>query len=108
MKIYIDSDYKCHVTNDGTMREIEDYFFDDKCDELIEAYRYVPDGESWTRSDGEVFEGTMISPWIITTEILEAQRSYEQNLFLEYKRVAENSVSLSEMDEAYKEGVNSV
>ena len=63
MKIYIDDDYKCHKANDGTMREVETDFFDSKGDSFIEGYRFVPNGESWTREDGEVFRGEMISPW---------------------------------------------
>ena len=27
MKIYIDDDFKCHVTDDGTMQEVETDFF---------------------------------------------------------------------------------
>lgn len=63
MTIYIDNDYKCHVTDDGTMRAIETDFFDGKCTEFIEGYRYVPSGETWTRADGQTFTGEMISPW---------------------------------------------
>jgi len=29
--IYIDSDFKCHVSNDDTMRAVETDFFDGKC-----------------------------------------------------------------------------
>lgn len=63
MNIYIDSDYKCHVTDDGTMRAVETDFFDGRCSEFIEGYRYVPAGETWTRSDGQTFTGEMITPW---------------------------------------------
>ena len=44
--IYIDSDFKCHITDDGTMRAVETDFFDQKCDAFIEGYRFVPAGES--------------------------------------------------------------
>lgn len=40
MKIYIDNEYKCHVTNDGTMREIETDCFNGRCEEFIEGYKY--------------------------------------------------------------------
>ena len=78
MKIYIDSDFKCHVTNDGTMTAVETSFFDGKCDAFIEGYRYVPAGESWTRSDGVVFRGEMIAPWKPYSELDRAQRAYER------------------------------
>lgn len=78
--IYIDSDYKCHVTNDGTMTAVETDFFDGKCDAFVEGYRFVPNGESWTRSDGVVFHGEMIAPWKDYTELDAAQREYERQL----------------------------
>lgn len=45
MKIFIDVDYKCHVSDDGTRREAETEFFDGKCRQFIEGYSYVPGGE---------------------------------------------------------------
>lgn len=77
MKIYIDSDYKCHVLNDGTMREFDVPFFDGKCDIFIEGYRYVPPDETWEREDGEIFRGEMISPWKDYSELYSAQLEYE-------------------------------
>lgn len=82
--IYIDSDFKCHVTNDGTMRSVETDYFDGKCDTLIEGYRFVPTGESWTRNDGAVFYGEMICPWKDYAELDKAQREYEKRLLAEY------------------------
>lgn len=76
-KVYIDNDNKCHVTNDGTMREFDVPFFDGKCDEFIEGYRYVPEGETWTRADGEVFRGEMIAPWKNYTKLYIAQLEYD-------------------------------
>ena len=61
--IYIDSEYRCHTTNpDGNYKEVESQFFDGKCTAFIEGYRFIPEGESWTRSDGVVFHGEMIAP----------------------------------------------
>ena len=71
MKIYIDSEYHCYTTNpDDIFQEIETNFFDDKCVDFIEGYRFVPFGESWTRSDGEIFEGEMITPWKDYSELI--------------------------------------
>ena len=78
MKIFIDSDYKCHVTDDGTRMAAETSFFDEKCQTFIEGYRFVPAGESWTRSDGVVFQGEMIAPWKPYAELDAAQREYER------------------------------
>ena len=82
--IYIDSEFKCHITNDGTMTAVETDFFDDKCDTFIEGYRFVPEGENWTREDGEVFSGEMISPWVDFDELDYAQREYERVKLSEY------------------------
>lgn len=76
-KIYIDSDFKCHITNDGTLQEVETAFFDGKCDALIEGYRFVPSGENWMRPDGTVFQGEMITPWKDIRILLAYQEQYE-------------------------------
>lgn len=104
MKIYIDYEFKCHVTNDGTMTAAESAFFDGKCDAFIEGHRFIPEGETWTRSDGDVFPGKMIVPWKDSAELEEAQREYERQLLAELQK---NSVPLSELEAAYQEGVNS-
>lgn len=77
MKIYIDSDYKCHVTNDGTMREFEVFFFDGKCPEFIEGYRYIPPGEHWISLDGMVYRGERKSLWKDYSKLWRAQAKYE-------------------------------
>lgn len=109
--IYIDSDFKCHVTDDGTMTAVETAFFDGKCDAFIEGYRFVPNGETWTRSDGAVFKGEMISAWKPYNELDAAQREYERQLLIEYEEelaeLHENSVSIAELNESYQRGVDS-
>ena len=77
MKIYIDSDYKCHVLPGEGLREFDVPFFDGKCDAFIEGYRYVPKDETWEREDGEVFKGEMIAPWKNYTELYIAQLEYD-------------------------------
>lgn len=77
-KIYIDSDYRCHTSNrDGTFREVETNFFDGKCDAFIEGYRYVPEGENWTRNDGTMFTGEMIAPAVEYEPLRIAQVQHE-------------------------------
>ena len=77
MFIYVDKDYKCHASNDGTMREFDVSFFDGKCAEFVEGYRYVPPGETWVREDGEKFKGEMIAPRKNYTELYIAQLEFE-------------------------------
>ena len=68
--IYLDSDYICHLTNDGTMREIQTEAFDGQADEYIKGYRFVPYGETWTNSDGVQVHGLMIAPAIDYKQIM--------------------------------------
>lgn len=74
MKVYIDSECKCHVTNDGTMTTVEDTFFDNKCAAFIEGY-VVDDSKGYRQ----------IYPWKDHSELDAAQRSYERNLLAEYE-----------------------
>ena len=92
--IYIDSDYKCHITNDNTFQAVETDFFDQKCDTFIEGYRFVPAGEVWVREDGAAFNGEMIAPWKNYAELNIAQKQYEINMI--------------DLGIAYQEGVNSI
>lgn len=97
--IYIDSNFCCHTTNpEGTFREVilsknAMAFFANKCTAFIEGFRLVPTGESWTRSDGEVFHGEMISAWKPYSELAAAQAQYK--------------LDMAEATAAYQEGVNS-
>lgn len=78
MKIYIDNEFKCRVHNDGTMREFDVPFFDDACVEFIEGYRYVPDGETWTDTDGTVFRGEFTAPWKSYEALITAQQAADR------------------------------
>ena len=77
MKIYIDSDFRCHLTDDGTMTVVETDFFDGKCKTYIEGFRFVPSGESWIRDDGKVFQGEMITAAENFSALEKAQAQYE-------------------------------
>ena len=72
--IYIDSDFKCHVTNADNMTAVETDFFDGKCDAYIEGYRY-------NVSNGYV----QIYPWKPYGELDAAQRNYELEKLREYE-----------------------
>ena len=78
--IYIDADFKCHASDDGTMTAVETDFFDGKCDAFLEGYRYVPPGTVWTREDGVSFTGEMVAPWKPWDELAEAQAAYERQM----------------------------
>ena len=65
--IYIDSEFKCHVANNGTMNTIETDFFDGKCDAFIEGYCYNTKNNS-------------IYPWKPYSELKNAQEKYEQEV----------------------------
>lgn len=65
--IYIDSENKCHVVNDGTMTAAETDFFDGKCDSFVEGHCYEVKDNS-----------TAIYPWRLTSELDALQREYER------------------------------
>lgn len=90
--VYLDSNFKCHTSDDGTMMAIETDFFDGKCDVFIEGYLFVPNGESWKREDGRVFYGEMIAPWKGYSELDNAQREYERQL------IEQQAAELAELD----------
>ena len=85
MTIYIDSDYKCYVSAAEGRRAIETGFFDGKCEEWIESYRFVPEGETWTREDEEVFKGEMVTPWKDLSEAYAAQTAYLERQNAQYE-----------------------
>ena len=78
MTIYIDNDYKCHTSPGEGMTEVETDAFEGKCRRYIEGYRFVPAGETWTREDGEVFHGEMVTPWRDYELLAELQALYEE------------------------------
>ena len=81
--IYIDSEQKCHVTDDGNMTAVETAHFDGKCDAFVEGCCLEPYGD-----------GCKIYPWKPYFELEAAQAQYEADL--------------EDLAAAYREGVNSV
>ena len=98
MTIYIDSDYKCYASVADGRRAVETNFFDGKCPEWIESFRFVPAGETWTREDGEVFKGEMVTPWKDLSNAYTAQTAYLERQNAQYE------AALSEIEVAL--GVN--
>ena len=80
MIVYIDSDYKCHASPGDGLTAMETDFFNGKCRQFIEGYRFVPPGKSWTREDGQVFAGGMIAPWRPYEVLEEFQAIHEEEL----------------------------
>ena len=76
--IYVDSEFKCHVADDGTRKAVETDFFDGKCDTFIEGYCYD------TRN-GYV----QIYPVLPFGELDSAQREYEKQLLSQYEAFLE-------------------
>lgn len=84
--IYIDSEFKCHVSNDGNMSAVETNFFDGKCDAFVEGHRCVPAGESWTDPAGKIYPGEMIVAWKDFDQLEAAQSSYEKGLLADMQQ----------------------
>lgn len=91
MKIYIDSEFKCHTKPGDGLREFETRFFGNVPDAYIEGYRFVPSGETWVLKEptydinheivGEsetTFMGEMVAPWKPWDELDKILREYER------------------------------
>ena len=120
MKIYIDSDFKCHVAPAEGLREFETKSFSNVPDAYVEGYRYVPSGETWVRKEpiydmnhdvvGESeteFMGEMLAPWKPWEELDKILREYEkaQNRELTAQN-AELVVSMASMvEDVYNQDV---
>ena len=78
VKIYLDANFLCHISDTGGLTAGETTAFDGKCRQYIEGYRFVPAGESWTREDGAVFHGEMVAPWRDYAILAELQAAYEE------------------------------
>lgn len=76
--VYIDSEYKCHPVDDGTMTAVETDFFDGKCDEFIEGYCYGTSKGYLT-----------IYPWRNYSELETAQREYEKERMADMENALE-------------------
>lgn len=96
MKIYIDSEYKCHVSQGEGMTAVDTEFFDGKCRRFIEGYRFVPAGETWMREDGQAFAGGMIAPWRDYSILEELQSVYDE----QQQTINEYEAALSDIEQA--------
>lgn len=77
--IYLNREFECSVTEKSdTVQSIETDVFDGKCNAYVEGYRFIPEGQQWTRADGVVFMGEMISPFKDYTQLEMVQSLYEQ------------------------------
>lgn len=81
MEVYLDTEYKVHAEAGTDYMTIADAFFDNKCPNLVESYRYVPAEATWTREDGVAFAGPMIAPWRDICQYDSEQREYEREQY---------------------------
>ena len=80
--VYVDSENKCHVNNDGTMTPVKTNFFDGKCDCFVEGFCF----ESTENESGAY-------SWRPFEQLEAAQTQYE--------------IDMAEAAAAYQEGVDS-
>lgn len=99
MIIYLDTDFKCYTSeNDNTILSIETNYFDGKCKEYIEGYRYIPADKEWINENGIKFSGMMIAPAKNYNELDHVQRIYEQELIKKQEMlIAELDAALLDM-----------
>lgn len=96
MTIYIDTDYKCHISPADDLTTVETDAFDGKCKQFIEGYRFVPAGCTWVREDGVEFTGVMIAPWRDYSILEELQSVYNE----QQQTINEYEAALSEIEQA--------
>ena len=96
MIIYIDNDFKCHTSPGVGLAAVETAFFDGKCKPFIEGYRFVPAGHTWTREDGEVFRGEMVTCWRDDRILDELQSVYDE----QQQTINEYEAALSDIEQA--------
>lgn len=96
MTIYIDNDYKCHVSPGDSLTAVETDAFGGKCRQFIEGYRFVPAGENWTREDEQVFTGEMIAPFRDYSILEELQAVYDE----QQQTINEYEAALSDIEQA--------
>ena len=101
MKIYIDSDYKCHATPADGLTAVETDFFDGKAPGYIDGYRFIPAGHSWTGEDGTVYRGEAAFPVTDWEALDKIQRVYEREQIPALTaQNDEYEAALSEIEEA--------
>lgn len=83
--VYLDEQFRCFVSDDGTRLPVETEAFDGKCDAFVEGYRFIPAGKCWMRSDGTLFCGEMSAPLGCYAALDAAQREYEQEKIADYE-----------------------
>lgn len=108
MKIYIDDDYKCHVSPADGRTEIETDYFDGMCTAAIKGHRYIPAGSTWTRADGETFTGEAYMLCVDWATLDAAQREYEREQYEDMRAALAESPTAEEIAAAIEEGVNSI
>lgn len=96
MTIYIDTDYKCHISPGDGLTAVETDAFDGKCHQYIEGYRFVPKDYIWTREDGVDFEGEMIAPFRDYEILEELQAVYDE----QQQTINEYEAALSDIEQA--------
>lgn len=96
MTIYIDSDYKCHVSPADGLIAVETDAFNGKCKQFIEGYRFVPAGCIWTREDGVEFTGEMVAPFRDYSILEELQAVYDE----QQQTINEYESALSDIEQA--------
>lgn len=96
MTIYIDNDYKCHASLGDGMTAVETDFFNGKCKQFIEGYRFVPAGCTWVREDGVEFTGEMVAPFRDYSILEELQTVYDE----QQQTINEYEAALSEIEQA--------
>ena len=72
--IYLDSNFMCYDKPAEGRQAVETDAFDSLCATALECYRFIPQGQAWTRPDGRIAPGPFIQA---VKEPVDIQRQYE-------------------------------
>lgn len=110
MIVYLNSDFIVHAENVEGYIEAESSFFDFICPEIFPSYRFIPNGHSWERADGKVFNGEAIMLLDNGFETARKQREYEQAMIARLKttqaELADADAALHELGIEWEEEAN--
>ena len=101
--IYIDDSFICHSDYAEGRTAVQTTALDNVCDEALRFYIYVPVGSTCTMPNGITGKGEFVQ-CVNSASADMAQWGYEKRLLADLQA---NSISISELESAYQEGVNS-
>ena len=78
--IYLDSNYMCHINNNGTRQKIVTDVFDSMCEKAIECYRFIPEGQVWKKTKAITLRGPFIQA-VAESNLIQQQHEIDDSKY---------------------------